>query len=190
MKILLVNGSPRRQGLVAQMLQLIAEEAQALGHEVQWLQVADTQVRPCTGCMACRKTDECVLPADDGHRFAGLVRECDALVVGTPTYWGNMTAPLKLLFDRTVPVFLEENPRGFPLARQKGKRAIIVSTCTTPWPLNVWVKQSRGAIRAVAEVLRSGGMKVVGTLEKGGTWKCRELKPAEQARARRLARKL
>ncbi|MFO7461466.1 MAG: hypothetical protein R6X07_12680, partial [Desulfatiglandales bacterium] len=42
---------------------------------------------------------------------------------------------LKCLFDRTVPVFMGEKASGIPLPRQKGKGAVIVTACTTPWPL-------------------------------------------------------
>ena len=41
-------------------------------------------------------------------------KDADGLIVGTPTHWGNMSAQLKLLFDRNVPVFMGEKPNGFP----------------------------------------------------------------------------
>ena len=75
-------------------------------------------------------------------------KDADGLIVGTPTHWGNMSAQLKLLFDRNVPVFMGEKPNGFPIPRQKGKSAAIVTACTTPWPFNFIAAESRGAIRA------------------------------------------
>jgi hypothetical protein len=101
-----------------------------------------------------------------------------------------MCAPLKLLFDRNVPVFMGESPGGMPVPRQKGKRAIIVTACTTPWPLNVILPQSRGAIRAVREVLHYGGYKTVGTITKPGTKKSTELSASLAAKATRLGKKL
>lgn len=190
MKVLIVNGSPRERGLVGQWLEAVAAEVQQAGGEVEWFEVADLHVQACTGCMSCRGTGECTLPADDGHRFARLVEECDALVVGTPTYWANMSTQLKLLFDRAVPAFIEDRRQGPPAARHRGKPAAVLSTCTTPWPLNVLLRQSRGATNAVRTILRSGGYRVLATLEKGGTRSSPSLSPREREAAERLGRRL
>lgn len=89
--------------------------------------------------------------------------------MGTPTHWGNMSAQLKLLFDRNVPIIMGEKPNGMPLPLQKGKPAVIVTACTTPWPFNFIAAESRGAIRTVNEVLRYGGYKLLGKVVKPGT---------------------
>jgi len=102
-------------------------------------------------------------------------KDADGLIVGTPTHWGNMSAQLKLLFDRNVPVFMGEKPNGFPIPRQKGKSAAIVTACTTPWPFNFIAAESRGAIRAVREVLHYGGYKIIGKVVRPGTKKKPEI---------------
>ena len=88
------------------------------------------------------------------------IRRADLLVVGTPTYWGGMAARLKLLFERLVPVFMGESPRGIPQPRLKGRQAVVIAACTTPWPFNLLFRQSRGAVRSVREVLSTGGMRI------------------------------
>ncbi len=45
-------------------------------------------------------------------------------------------------------------------APAKGKRALVIAACTTPWPFNILARQSRGAVRSVREILGTGGMKV------------------------------
>ncbi len=120
-------------------------------------------------CMKCRPDKKCVLPQDDGHIVGNKIRNADCLVVGTPTHWGNMSAQLKLLFDRNVPVIMGEKPNGMPLPLQKGKPAVIVTACTTPWPFNFIAAESRGAIRTVNEVLHYGGYKLLGKVVKPGT---------------------
>ena len=62
MKVVVINGSPRRDGLVSQMLGHVAG-ALPEGCEVETLFVRDMQVRPCIGCMKCRSLGRCVLPA-------------------------------------------------------------------------------------------------------------------------------
>ena len=46
-----------------------------------------------------------------------------------------------------------------PVKLLRGKRGIIVTACTTPWPFDRLFGQSSGAVRAVREVLQAGGVK-------------------------------
>ncbi len=189
MKILVLNGSPRKSGTVASLLKAVTEPLSA-EHEVEWIDVYKLNMKYCTACMGCRKKETCILPEDDAHIVGRKIQDADALVIGTPTHWGNMCAPLKLLFDRNVPVFMGESPRGIPVPRQKGKRAVVVTACTTPWPFNFILPESRGAIRAVKEVLHYGGYKTVGTVTKPGTKKSKEISSSLKSKAGRLGRKL
>ncbi len=107
MKIVVLNGSPRRGGVVSQMLGHVAAHLPEQCRAEEFF-VHDLQVKPCTGCMRCRTLGRCVLPEDDAHRVAELLRDADALVVGSPCYWGNMTGELKVLFDRVVYVMMGE----------------------------------------------------------------------------------
>ena len=125
--------------------------------------------------MKCRPDSECIQPEDDAHIIGRKIKIADGLIVGTPTHWGNMSAQLKLLFDRNVPVFMGEKANGFPIPRQKGKPAVIVTACTTPWPFNFIAAESRGAIRAVRQVLHYGGYKIIGNVVKPGTKKKPEI---------------
>ena len=77
-----------------------------------------------------------------------------------------------------------------PEPRQKGKRAVVVTACTTPWPFNFIFPESRGAIRAVREVLHYGGYKVLGTITKPGTKKSKDISASLKAKAKRLGEKL
>ena len=87
--------------------------------------VHDLTVRPCTGCMSCRSKLRCALPEDDAHRVAEAIRTADALVIGSPCYWGNMNGALKVLFDRSVHVMMGEKESGMPVALHKGQRAVL-----------------------------------------------------------------
>jgi len=189
MKIVVLNGSPRKKGMVALLIEAITESLSP-GHDVEWIDVCKLNMKFCTACMACREKGICVLPEDDAHSVGKRIQDADALVIGTPTHWGNMCAPMKLLFDRNVPVFMGESPKGMPVPRQKGKRAVVVTACTTPWPFNFILPESRGAIRAVREVLHYGGYKIVGTITKSGTKKSKEISSSLAAKAKRLGEKL
>ncbi|MDT8419219.1 MAG: flavodoxin family protein [Desulfuromonadales bacterium] len=189
MKILVLNGSPRKQGTVSQLLKGVTDNL-GKNHSVEWVNVYDLTMRPCTGCMTCREDHGCILPGDDAHHVGEKINRADGLVIGTPTHWGNMSAQLKLLFDRNVPVFMGEKPGGMPTPRQKGKPAVIVTACTTPWPFNFILPESRGAIRAVREVLHYGGYKLVGTITKPGTRTSKTISSSLTEKATRLGKKL
>ena len=164
--ILVLNGSPRRSGVTATVLKMIADEARSNGATLEWVDVNTLNIKPCIGCLKCRPDRDCILPRDDGHRIGELIERCSALVVGTPTYWGNMSGQLKVLFDRNVPSFEHYvlNTLRFPAPKHKGKKAAIVTASLAPFPFNQLSSQSRGAIRAVRTVLNAGGFDIAGTI--------------------------
>ena len=171
MKTLVINGSPRGAGKIAQMMAMAGEIA---GDDTEVLDVYRLDIKPCVGCMACRTTGVCSLKPDDAHRAAEMIRGAELIVVGTPTYWGNMSGGLKNLFDRLVPAFMAETKSGIPRACLKGKRGIIVAACTTPFPFNRLFGQSAGAVKAVKEILRTGGLRV-SSVQIGGTKGMKEI---------------
>lgn len=190
MKIVILNASPRWHGNISQMLNIVRETAEANGAEVTVVEVNHLQVHPCIACMRCRTSGECVLSVDDAQRVLNLVNESDALVIGAPCYWGNMPGQLKLLFDRMVYGLMAENSYAYPIPLQKGKRCILFSASSTPWPFNILLHQSHGAIRAMKEICKYSGFKVVATVEKGKTRDSRMLTDREISKCRNAALKL
>jgi NAD(P)H-dependent FMN reductase len=190
MKYIFLNGSPRKSGTVAQLLMAVREEIDVNRHEWEWIDVYDLQMKQCGGCMKCRSTDTCILPEDDGHKVGRKIKNADGVIIGTPTHWGNMSTPLKLLFDRNVPVFIGEKSSGMPVPRQKGKPAVVVTACTTPWPFNFILPESRGAVKAVREVLKYGGYSYLGKIVKPGTKMDSSISLSLQNKARRIGMKL
>jgi len=168
LKVLVLNGSPKRAGTVAQLLQAVMAGIDPQ-IEVKWINVYTLAMKSCTGCMQCRASGSCVQPEDDAHSIGRLIAEADGLIVGTPTHWGNMSTQLKLLLDRNVPVFMGKKRNGLPFPNQKGKPAIIVTACSAPYPFNFIYRESRGAISAVRKVLRSGGYRILGYVVKPGS---------------------
>lgn len=189
MKLLIINGSPRKKGLISQMLRIFHEQAIATGVEVTEVYANDLQIKPCMGCMACRSKRHCVLPEDDAQRVLALIQQADAIVIGAPCYWGNIPGQLKLLFDRIVYGMMRDTPR-FPEPLMKGKRLVCISTSTTPFPFNILMNQSHGAIRALREIGRFSGWKIVDTIERGGTATRPQLSPRDISKCHKAFRKL
>lgn len=189
MKVVVLNGSPRREGLVSQMLEHVAGNLPA-SCDVVRIFVHDLRVKPCTGCMSCRSRLRCALPEDDAHRIAEEIRTADALVIGSPCYWGNMNGCLKVLLDRSVYVMMGEKENGMPVALHKGQRAVLVATCNTVYPFSVLFNQTRGVFRALREILKWSGYRVVGTVAKSGCRKNGRLTDKEIEKCKKLARKI
>lgn len=190
MKVLIINASPRPKGVISQYLEVIHSSLVENGAEVQVVQVKNLQVKPCMACMKCRSTHYCVLPEDDAQRVLKMIQWCDALVVGAPCYWGNMPGHLKLLFDRMVYGMMGENKLAIPVPMHKGKRCVLVSSCSTMWPFNILANQSRGVIKALKEILGWSGFKTVTTIEKAGTFRNAEFTDKDRKKAEKAAKKL
>jgi NAD(P)H-dependent FMN reductase len=170
MRILVLNASPKKKGKVAGLLSAVTDGARG-APDIEWIDIYGLSIKHCLGCMKCRPDKPCVLPCDDAHAIAEKIAAADVLVVGTPTYWGNMSAPIKALFDRIVTTieYIETEKMSLPRPLLKGKRAVIVTASSAPWPLNLLPSQARGAVRSVSVVLKSAGMRIVGTIMLGNT---------------------
>jgi multimeric flavodoxin WrbA len=189
MKILVLNASPKKKGKVAGLLSAVIEGANG-APDVEWIDVYGLSIKPCLSCMKCRPDKPCALPRDDAHAVAEKIAAADVLVVGTPTYWGNMSAPLKALFDRIVTTLEHIEITGLPKHRLKGKRAVIVTAASSPWPFALLPAHAGGAVRSVRTVLAGGGVTIAGTLVLGGTRSMDEIPPRAVRRARSIGRSL
>lgn len=189
MRVLVINGSPRKSGNIGRLLKAAMAECESHGVEMHYAHIASMNVTPCTGCMSCRSTKKCRLPEDDAQRVLYLLNQCDAVIIGSPCYWGNLPGQLKTLFDRMVYGMMDESKRDIPVPLLRGKKAIIISTCTTRWPWNRLFHQSSGVVRALKEILKWSGVKVCATMQRGDT-KRSPLTEKDFKRAMRLAHKL
>jgi len=191
MKILVLNGSPKRNGKLAGLLAAVAGGADGR-HEVEHIDVYGLSIKPCIGCMKCRPDRPCALPRDGAHIVAEKLSAADVLIVGTPTYWGNMSAPLKALFDRMVTTleYINTDRMALPRPLLRGKRAVIVTTSSAPWPLNLLPSHARGAIRSVSVILKAAGMRIVRTMMLGNTRTMASIPPRVLRRAGEIGRAL
>ncbi len=187
-KVLVINGSPRKNGNVAKLLHSVADNI--AGADIHWYNVNDLKIHPCMGCMACRSKKACVLPEDDATMISREINDCEVLLMGSPVYWGNISGQMKLLFDRIVAVMMDEPECGFPKGLQKGKKAVVVTACTTIWPFSWICRETTGALHAMKEILGYSGYKVVGKLVFSGTRKRKDIPQRLLDKGVRLAKKI
>ncbi|MFQ6063457.1 MAG: flavodoxin family protein, partial [Methanosarcinales archaeon] len=96
MKVLGVSGSPTPNSTTDTIIKAILD---ATGVETEFVKLSDINVGPCRACLKCTYTNKCVLK-DDWNELAEKVAESDALVVGSPTYYGNVSAFTKAFMER------------------------------------------------------------------------------------------
>lgn len=99
MKVLLINGSPHKEGNTAFALQQMEEIFRLSGIETETLQVGSQVVRGCIGCGNCYKTHKCVF--DDVVNDAAVkLEQADGIVVGSPVYYASPNGTLLSFLDR------------------------------------------------------------------------------------------
>lgn len=100
MNIVILQGSPNRDGSTAILCEELARGARQAGHTVERVDVAHANVHPCRGCVACGYgAGQCAI--HDG--MAGVrekVLAADLIAFATPLYYFGMTAQLKAVIDR------------------------------------------------------------------------------------------
>ena len=102
MKVLLINGSPRPDGNTFCALQEIEAQLKKHGIETEIFQIGTKPVRMCINCGGCRRNGGkgCVFDDDPCNEIARKIAESDALVVGTPVYYGQPNGGILAVMQR------------------------------------------------------------------------------------------
>ncbi len=99
LKVLMFNGSPRKNGNTEICLKRIQEGLEKEGIASEIIALAKTGIRPCLACVKCRETGRCV--QDDGlNEIVDKMAEADGIIIGSPTWFGSVTGWVKNLIDR------------------------------------------------------------------------------------------
>ena len=99
MKIVVLLGSPNRQGSSRMLAESFRQGAEEAGHTVEMIDVAHGNIHPCTGCIRCGYEGPCS-QKDDMETIRGKILDADMMVFVTPLYYYGMSAQLKTLVDR------------------------------------------------------------------------------------------
>lgn len=124
MKVLAVNGSPRKSGNTSIMLGWALEELSREGVEVELERIGGLAVAGCRACGACtrNKNMRCIQDDDPVNDLIAKMAEADGLILGSPVYFADLTPELKALIDRSGFVALANG--GF-LNRKVGAAAVV-----------------------------------------------------------------
>lgn len=106
MKVLVINGSPRKKGNSDLLCDEFLRGARETGHQVEKISLREKAITPCRACYACFKTGRCV-QQDDMEDVLEKVEACDVLVLASPTYFLTMSGQMKIFIDRLLPKWQE-----------------------------------------------------------------------------------
>ena len=99
MKVLMINGSPRKGGNTAIALEEMEKIFQAEGVKTDLVQVGNRDIRGCTSCYFCKKNGRCVFN-DLVNETAPKFQQADGLVIASPVYFGSANGTLVSFLDR------------------------------------------------------------------------------------------
>ncbi|MCL2123951.1 MAG: flavodoxin family protein [Desulfovibrionaceae bacterium] len=118
--IVVLSGSPRKDGNTVRLTEAFVEGAEAAGKDISLFSVAGLQIGGCRGCGHCFKSPGVCIQDDDMPPVIDALSKADALVLTSPVYYFGVTAQLKLAIDRFFALYT----KGMPV-----KRAALIMTC-------------------------------------------------------------
>ena len=99
-KIVVITGSPRKNGNSFAMVDAFIQAAKAKGHTVTRFDAADKKLDGCHACETCFKTGKACSFDDDFNTIAPAILEADAVAFATPVYWYSIPSQIKAVIDK------------------------------------------------------------------------------------------
>lgn len=187
MKVLLINGSPRKQGNTYTALHEVATQLgkQGVDSELVWI-----GVKPVRGCIACNKCKErgdnrCVFNDDLTNQVIEKMTSSDAVIVGSPVYWGQPSGQLLCLQQRMLyaggAVFRDKPAAAVAVCRRGGATAAYQAMlmpfqmCNMPVVTSQYWNLAYGRLEGeVAQDVE--GMQTMRTLANNLAWLLKKIK--------------
>ena len=105
MKVIAVNGSPRKNWNTHILLEKALDGAKELGAETELINLYDYNFKGCASCFACKRKgitlNKCAMK-DDLEPILQKITECDGLILGSPIYYASVTGEMKSFVERLL----------------------------------------------------------------------------------------
>lgn len=132
MKVLGIVGSRRKNGNTAYLVKQTLNVMESTDVETDLIFLSDYNIRGCTGCEGCKDTYKCVIK-DDMQKLYPLIINSDAIILGSPTYFYNITADMKSFIERLYcfQVFSADDRSVWSSVTEAlgGKYAVVIAVC-------------------------------------------------------------
>jgi multimeric flavodoxin WrbA len=125
MKVVAFNGSARKDGNTAILLNLVLDELKKEGIETELIQLAGETLSGCIACYKCaeNKDQKCAVTKDRVNEYIAKMQQAHGILLGSPTYISDMTANMKALIERSTVV---SRSNGHLFKRKIGAAVIAV----------------------------------------------------------------
>ena len=135
MKVLVLFGSPRKEGNTASLLKPVIDELKTENADISYFDAYDMNVKGCNACLKCQKDIEniCCTIDDDMKKIFREIVDSNVILIASPIYAWSIPAPLKAIIDRLVYSsckYYDGNPNGPALLG--GKKLYLLLTCGYP----------------------------------------------------------
>ncbi len=102
MKVIAINGSPKKEGNTYHALRMVGDEIIAAGIEFEILHIGHKMIHGCLACGKCavNKDEKCVIKTDDINKWLQQVKEADGFIIGSPVYYAGIAGTMKSFLDR------------------------------------------------------------------------------------------
>lgn len=115
MKVLLINGGPRKNWSTFKMLEKAADGAKDAGAEIEFINLYDISYKGCISCLACKmknsKTEGVCAVRDDLRPILEKAHDADAIIIGSPIYFSDTTGLSRAFMERLMYPVLSYNPK-------------------------------------------------------------------------------
>lgn len=122
MKTFIINGSPRKNGETAALIDRLVENLEG---EVKIFSAYHDKISPCTDCRYCRTHKGCSIP-DKMQEIYECIESYDNVIIASPIYFMNLTPPMQGVLSR-FQVYFSEVYRDIPVHGKKKKGAVILT---------------------------------------------------------------
>ena len=184
MKVVAVSGSARKHGNTSRLIETAFGPLREAGIECELVELAGKEVRGCTACRKCfdKKDGQCHGRKDFGNEVIDLLHNADAVILGSPTYFADVSSEMKAIIDRTGYVsmanggFFTRKPGAAVVAVRRGGAIHVFDTInhfflisqmivvgSSYW--NVGIGREKGEVEADEE-----GMRTMVNLGKNMAW--------------------
>lgn len=143
-KLLVLNGSPRKNGNTSCLTGKLLEGAKSKGADVEEIFLGSLNIHPCTACESCSSISSYCVFEDDMQEVCRKIVEADSVVFASPVYWFNVSAQLKLAIDRIFGIFKKDNTFF------QGKKLGVVLCYGDKEPMESGVINAYGSLRDMA----------------------------------------
>ena len=133
MKVIAINGSPRKNWNTDTLLKKVLEGAESAGAETEMVYLYDLKFCGCKSCMACKlkkepRPNRCVL-RDELTPVLDRLHEADAVALGSPIYFSDVTGEMRSFFERFLFQYLNYDDYSKPLSPKKKTAWIFTMNC-------------------------------------------------------------